>query len=103
MRGFAEQLEFLELVGRLQGLDEKILHDRIRALLEAFELDNVRVPRMSGYSKGMRQKILLSAALLHDPEVLLLDEPLSGLDVDACILVKDLLMTLDYIQEELNA
>jgi ABC-type multidrug transport system ATPase subunit/CubicO group peptidase (beta-lactamase class C family) len=87
-------LEFLELMGRLQGLDENILHDRIRALLEAFELDNVRVPRMSGYSKGMRQKILLSAALLHDPEVLLLDEPLSGLDVDACILVKDLLTTL---------
>jgi ABC-type multidrug transport system ATPase subunit/CubicO group peptidase (beta-lactamase class C family) len=87
-------LEFLELMGRLQALDEKILHNRIRALLEAFELDNVRVPRMSGYSKGMRQKILLSAALLHDPEVLLLDEPLSGLDVDACILVKDLLTSL---------
>ena len=87
-------LEFLELMGRLQGLDEKILHERIRALLEVFELDNIRVPRMSGYSKGMRQKILLSAALLHDPEVLLLDEPLSGLDVDTCILVKDLLITL---------
>jgi ABC-type multidrug transport system ATPase subunit/CubicO group peptidase (beta-lactamase class C family) len=87
-------LEFLELMGRLQGLDEKTLHTRIGALLEAFELDNIRVPRISGYSKGMRQKILLSAALLHDPEILLLDEPLSGLDVDACILVKDLLMTL---------
>ncbi len=87
-------LEFLELMGRLQGLEEDILHVRIRALLEAFELSNVRVPRMSGYSKGMRQKILLSAALLHDPEILLLDEPLSGLDVDASILIKDLLMTL---------
>jgi ABC-type multidrug transport system ATPase subunit/CubicO group peptidase (beta-lactamase class C family) len=87
-------MEFLELMGRLQGLDEKILHTRIDALLEAFELDNIRVPRISGYSKGMRQKILLSAALLHDPEILLLDEPLSGLDVDACILVKDLLTTL---------
>jgi ABC-2 type transport system ATP-binding protein len=87
-------MEFLELMGRLQGLDEKILHTRIRALLETFELNNVRVPRISGYSKGMRQKILLSAALLHDPEVLLLDEPLSGLDVDASILIKDLLMTL---------
>ncbi len=86
--------EFLELMGRLQGLDEKTLHSRIRALLEAFELTNVRVPRISGYSKGMRQKILLSAALLHDPEVLLLDEPLSGLDVDTSILIKDLLMTL---------
>jgi ABC-2 type transport system ATP-binding protein len=86
--------EFLEFMGRLQGLEEKILRDRIRALLEAFELDNVRVPRLSSYSKGMRQKILLSAALLHDPEVLLLDEPLSGLDVDTSILVKDLLAAL---------
>ena len=86
--------EFLELMGRLQALDERILHARIRALLEIFELNNVRVPRISGYSKGMRQKILLSAALLHNPEVLLLDEPLSGLDVDASILIKDLLMTL---------
>ncbi len=87
-------LEFLELMGRLQGLEEKTLHTRIRALLETFDLYNVRVPRISGYSKGMRQKILMSAALLHDPDVLLLDEPLSGLDVDTSILIKDLLMTL---------
>jgi ABC-2 type transport system ATP-binding protein len=81
-------------MGRLQGLEEKILQPRIRVLLEAFELNNVRVPRISAYSKGMRQKILLSAALLHDPEVLLLDEPLSGLDVETSILVKDLLNEL---------
>jgi ABC-2 type transport system ATP-binding protein len=86
--------EFLELMGRLQGLEEKVLQPRIRVLLETFGLNNVRVPRISGYSKGMRQKILLSAALLHDPEVLLLDEPLSGLDVDTSILIKDLLATL---------
>jgi ABC-2 type transport system ATP-binding protein len=86
--------EFLELMGRLQGLEEKVLQPRIRVLLETFELNNVRVPRISGYSKGMRQKILLSAALLHDPEVLLLDEPLSGLDVDTSILIKDLLASL---------
>jgi ABC-2 type transport system ATP-binding protein len=86
--------EFLEFMGRLQGLDEPILHARIDALLDVFELNNVRVPRISGYSKGMRQKILLSAALLHNPEVLLLDEPLSGLDVDASILIKDLLIAL---------
>jgi ABC-2 type transport system ATP-binding protein len=86
--------EFLELMGRLQGMEEKKLQPRIRALLEIFGLNKVRVPRLSGYSKGMRQKILLSAALLHDPEVLLLDEPLSGLDVDTSILVKDLLAAL---------
>jgi ABC-2 type transport system ATP-binding protein len=87
-------MEFLELMGRLHGLDENTLHSRIHALLETFGLSNVRVPRISGYSKGMRQKILLSAALLHNPDVLLLDEPLSGLDVDASTLIKDLLVTL---------
>jgi ABC-2 type transport system ATP-binding protein len=86
--------EFLELMGRLQGLEEKVLQARIRALLEAFDLNNVRVPRISGYSKGMRQKILLASALLHDPEILLLDEPLSGLDVETSILIKDLLTAL---------
>jgi ABC-2 type transport system ATP-binding protein len=86
--------EFLELMGRLQGLEEGVLRSRIQVLLETFELNNVRVPRISGYSKGMRQKILLSAALLHDPEVLLLDEPLSGLDVETSILIKDLLSAL---------
>jgi ABC-2 type transport system ATP-binding protein len=86
--------EFLEFMGRLQGLEEKILQSRIRAFLEIFELHNVRVPRLSSYSKGMRQKILISAALLHDPDVLLLDEPLSGLDVDTSILIKDLLGSL---------
>jgi ABC-2 type transport system ATP-binding protein len=86
--------EFLELMGRLQGLEEKVLQPRIRVLLETFELNNVRVPKIAAYSKGMRQKILLSSVLLHDPEVLLLDEPLSGLDVDTSILIKDLLSAL---------
>ena len=86
--------EFLELSGRLQGVEEKPLQARIRVLLEVFDLQNVRVPRIAGYSKGMRQKILLSAALLHDPQVLLLDEPLSGLDVSTSILIKDLLAAL---------
>jgi ABC-type multidrug transport system ATPase subunit/CubicO group peptidase (beta-lactamase class C family) len=87
-------MEFLELMGRLQGLDEKVLSSRVCALLEAFDMYNPRVSRISGYSKGMRQKILMCAALLHDPEIILLDEPLSGLDVDSCIFIKDLLKTL---------
>ncbi len=86
--------EFLELSGRLQGVPEKTLQARIRVLLEVFDLHNVRVARISGYSKGMRQKILLSAALLHNPGLLLLDEPLSGLDVATSILIKDLLAAL---------
>ncbi len=86
--------EFLELSGRLQGIEEKALQGRIRVLLEVFDLHNVRVARIAGYSKGMRQKILICAALLHNPEIIILDEPLTGLDVETSILIKDLLAAL---------
>jgi ABC-2 type transport system ATP-binding protein len=87
-------LEFLELCGRLHGLDEAVLQARIEALLEAFGLIDDRLQRLGAYSKGMRQKVLLSAALLHNPSLLVLDEPLTGLDADATVLVKQLLSTL---------
>jgi ABC-2 type transport system ATP-binding protein len=86
--------EFLELCGRLHSLPEERLQPRIAGLLEAFGLTTERVARLDTYSKGMRQKILLAAALLHDPDLLLLDEPLSGLDVHSALLIKDLLSAL---------
>ncbi|MFN7998528.1 MAG: ABC transporter ATP-binding protein [Bryobacteraceae bacterium] len=86
--------EFLELMGRLHDVEEDKLQERIREMLETFELTSDRVSRLDTYSKGMRQKILIAAALLHDPELLLLDEPLSGLDVNAAILIKDLIGAL---------
>jgi len=86
--------EFLELSGRLHDVEEETLQNRIRTILETFDLTSDRVARLDTYSKGMRQKILLGAALLHNPEVLLLDEPLSGLDVNTTILVKDLIDAL---------
>jgi ABC-2 type transport system ATP-binding protein len=86
--------EFLELSGRLHDVDEDILQARIRSILETFGLVSDRVARLDTYSKGMRQKILIGAALLHDPDLILLDEPLSGLDVNAAILVKDLIAAL---------
>jgi len=67
---------------------------RIRDILETFSLTSDRSSRIDSYSKGMRQKILIGAALLHDPGIILLDEPLSGLDVNAAILIKDLLAAL---------
>ena len=86
--------EFLELMGRLQEVPEEILQSRIGRFLEQFDLAKVRNRRLDGYSKGMRQKVLLSAALLHNPDVVMLDEPLSGLDVNAGFMVRDLVTAL---------
>jgi len=86
--------EFLELSGRLQGVAEDRLQSRIACILETFDLSSDRVSRLDTYSKGMRQKILIAAALLHNPELILLDEPLSGLDVNASIMIKDLIAAL---------
>lgn len=86
--------EFLELCGRLHEVEEETLQTRIREILETFSLSADRVSRLDTYSKGMRQKILIAAALLHDPELILLDEPLSGLDVNAAVMIKDLIAAL---------
>lgn len=86
--------EFLELMGRLQDVPEERLQLRIGRFLEQFGLADDRLRPLDGYSKGMRQKVLLSAALLHNPDVVLLDEPLSGLDVEAGFMVRDLVAAL---------
>ncbi len=84
--------EFLELMGRLQEVPEESLQIRIGRLLEQFDLSGFS--RSDEYSKGMRQKLLLSAALLHNPDIVMLDEPLSGLDVNAGLMVRDLVAAL---------
>ena len=86
--------EYLELSGRLHGVPEDTLQMRISEILETFGLVSDRTSRLDTYSKGMRQKALLGAALVHNPELILLDEPLTGLDVNAAILVKDLIAAL---------
>jgi ABC-2 type transport system ATP-binding protein len=86
--------EYLLLVGRLRGLRRKALDPKIDEFLHIFSLWEDRHCPLSAYSKGMRQKILLSAALLHNPELLILDEPLSGLDVATAIVLRDLLRGL---------
>jgi ABC-2 type transport system ATP-binding protein len=83
--------EYLLMVGRLRHLPESPLRQKIDDLMVLFELDRDMLSPISSYSKGMRQKVLISAALLHNPDVLLFDEPLSGLDVTTAMVVKDII------------
>jgi ABC-2 type transport system ATP-binding protein len=86
--------DYMRLVGRLRGLPEKTLDGRTRSFLSALGLAEDMHGPISAFSKGMRQKVLIAAALLHDPDLLLLDEPLSGLDVTTGLVVRDLIRRL---------
>ena len=86
--------EYLQLAGRLRGIPRAILEPKIDLFLRLFSLWDDRDSPVTSYSKGMRQKILLSAGLLHNPDVLILDEPMSGLDVSAALVFRDLLKKL---------
>lgn len=87
-------LEYLVMVGQLRDLPERLTSSRIDGLLRLFSLHSDRHAPISAYSKGMRQKVLLSAALLHNPDLLLLDEPFSGLDVGTGLILRSLIQEL---------
>lgn len=86
--------EYLQLVGRLRGMPRSVLEPKIDRFLRLFSLTTDGYAPLSSYSKGMRQKILLSGALLHNPDILILDEPFSGLDVTSAMVVRNLLRRL---------
>ena len=87
-------LEYLQFIGQLYKMDRAQVDKKVKDLLSLFDLGKYEDSRMTTFSKGMKQKVLLIAGMLHNPSILFLDEPLSGLDANAVILVKEILTQL---------
>jgi len=87
-------MEYGAFVGRLHLIDDHILMERLRASLNIFGLYDNRHDTMATFSKGMKQKILILSALLHNPPLVILDEPLNGLDANAALLLKEVISKL---------
>jgi ABC-2 type transport system ATP-binding protein len=88
--------EYLELVGTLRGMPRAELESKIDSLLQLFSLHPSRHLGMGQYSKGMRQRILLIAAIMHNPDIFIFDEPLSGLDVTSALIFKNMVHVLGH-------
>jgi len=86
--------EFLNLMGALYNMPQELVTDRTGKMLDAFGLAGNLDQRMDTFSKGMKQKVLITSGLMHNPEIIILDEPLSGLDANAVIVVKELISKL---------
>jgi ABC-2 type transport system ATP-binding protein len=84
--------EFIEFVGRIYGLDRKIARERSAELLELFELAGEPRKLIADYSKGMRKRVAMAAALIHRPQLFLMDEPFEGVDAVGARLMKDILL-----------
>jgi ABC-2 type transport system ATP-binding protein len=86
--------EFLEFIGALYDVTNNVLSERIDTLLKLFELYERRNYLLEGYSRGMKQRVLIASAMIHDPPILFFDEPTSMLDPRAALMVKDLIKKL---------
>jgi ABC-2 type transport system ATP-binding protein len=91
---FLSGREYLELVARLRQLPDGVIREKIPALLELLGIGQAADQSITSYSKGMKQKVLISAALLHNPDVLIFDEPDSGLDVTTTLVMRHLVHQL---------
>lgn len=87
-------MEYLDFIGKLYNMEEEVVTDRAQKLLGAFGLSANLNDRMDTFSKGMKQKVLLISGIIHNPQIIVLDEPLSGLDANAVITVKELIVRL---------
>ena len=86
--------EYLRLVGGLRGLDDARVNEKIERFLKLFGLEDDQYSTLAAFSKGMRQKVLLASALLHNPDLIILDEPFSGLDVSAALMLRSVIRSL---------
>jgi ABC-2 type transport system ATP-binding protein len=91
---FLSGWEYLELVATLRGLNRTKFREKAAAMLQAFTLYDSRDGHIGSYSKGMRQRVVVIAALMHDPELLVLDEPFSGLDVTSAMVLRRVILRL---------
>ena len=91
---FLSGREYLQLIGRLREMPDRLLGTKIDGFLELFGLSTAADQSIASYSKGMRQKIVISAALLHDPSIILFDEPETGLDVTTKLVLRHMVRTL---------
>lgn len=87
-------MEYLEFIGAMYGLDRKEVSRKADELFSLFEMRENRDERMVNFSKGMKQKVHIISGLLHNPEVIFMDEPLNGLDANAVIVVKEVIARL---------
>lgn len=86
--------EYLDFIGQLYDMDRQEIRRKTRSLIELFNMEINYNTRISTFSKGMRQKLLLISSLIHNPDILFLDEPLNGLDANSVMVVKELLAIL---------
>ncbi len=87
-------LEFMEFIGEMRSLNTKQTRIKAEALMKIFDMQPQINQRISTFSKGMRQKVLICSSLLHNPDLIFMDEPLSGLDANSVIMVKEMLIHL---------
>src|SRR5450759_1973428 len=87
-------MEFMEFIGEMRGLNSEQTRKKAEALMSIFEMKPNINQRIATFSKGMRQKVLICSSLLHNPDLIFMDEPLSGLDANSVIMVKEMLIHL---------
>ena len=87
-------MEYLQFTGKLYDLSTGVITERAERMLSAFGLGENINQRMDTFSKGMRQRVLITSGLMHNPDIIVLDEPLSGLDANAVIVMKEIMSRL---------